>query len=249
LTALSNERYNKTMGAPSVRLIPAYKRTKQRAIKLRGEGWSYKEIADKFKISKGTAYLWTHKVKLSKSARQRIQRKIKKAIAKGLIAYNKLYSQVRSREAAKIREEYKDKASREIKGLSLKDLKLIGAALYWAEGDKKNRNMFRFSNSDPFMIKIMMRFLKEVAKIPEEKITARMHLYPQINPKVALSYWSKITNLPKSRFSKPFFQISKASKRKRAPNTLLYGTLHLEVYNTELTWKARGWIKGIVQKI
>ncbi len=237
------------MGAPSVQLIPTYRKNKQQAIKLRQKGWSYKEIADKFEISKGTAYLWTRKVKLSKSAQQRIERKIKRGIAKGLIAYNKLYGPIRSQEANKLREKYKNKSCREIKNLSPKDLKLIGAALYWAEGDKKNRNMFRFSNSDSSMIKIMMKFLEETAKIPKEKITARMHLYPQINPKTALSYWSKITNLPKKRFSKPFFQISKASKHKRSSNTLPYGTLHLEVYNTELTWKTRGWIQGIIQKI
>ena len=236
------------MGAPSVRLFPFYLRKKKRAVKLRKLGRSYREIAQTLRISKATAYIWTRKVKLSRSARNRIQRKTEESLKRGLIAYNKIHGKIRSEEAAKIRGKYKIRAFKEIKCLSLKNLKLIGIALYWAEGDKKNRNMFRFTNSDPFIIKIMMKFLKEIAEIPEEKIIARMHIYPQINPQAALLYWSKIANLPKTRFVKPFFQISRASKHKRKHNALPYGTLHLEVYNTELTWKMKGWIEGVSQK-
>ncbi len=237
------------MGAPSVRLIPTYLKKKKKAIKLRKKGWSYRELAQTFQVSKATVYAWTRKTKLSKSAQNRIQRKIKEALKKGLIAYNKTHSKIRSQEAEKIREEYKRKALKEIKTLSPKDLKLIGATFYWAEGFKKSRNTFRFSNSDPLAIKIMMRFLIEICKIPKEKVVVKMHLYPQIDPKKATLYWSKVTGLSKTQFAKPQFQISKASKRKRNPNTLPYGTLHLDVYSTKLTWRVKGWIQGITEKI
>ena len=93
------------------------------------------------------------------------------------------------------------------------------------------------------------RFLREICKTPEEKIKAKMHLYPQIDPEKATFYWSKITGLSKAQFLKPQFQISKASQHKRNPNTLPYGTLHLEVYNTELTWRMKGWIEGLIKNI
>lgn len=234
---------------PSVRLSTIYSSKKEKALRLRAKGWSYKEIAQTLTVSKSTAYYWTRRVKLSKTAQARIEKKIKESLKKGLIAYNKVYSKIRSQEAAKIREGYKEKASRDIKNLSKKDLKLIGAALYWAEGDNKNRNNFSFSNSNPFIIKTIMEFLRKVCKIPDEKIKAKMHLYPQINPRKAILFWSKITNLPKTQFTKPQFQISKASKRKRNPNTLPYGTLHLEVYNTKFLWTVRGWAEGIIKNL
>lgn len=235
---------------PSVRLISLYSNKKSRALKLRRSGHSYKEIADILKVSKSTAYLWTRKIKLSKTAQARIEEKIKEALRKGLIAYNEIYGKIRSQEAAKIREGYKKQAfqeiSKEIRKLSFRNLKLIGLALYWAEGSKKSRNNIDFSNSDPFIIRIIMRFFREICGVPDERIKATIHLYPQINPKKATLFWSKIAGLSPVQFTKPQVQISKASKRKRNPNTLPYGTLHLRVFDTELTWKIKGWIEGII---
>lgn len=186
------------MSGLSVRLIPIYLKKREEAIKLRGKGWSYKELAQKFRVSKSTAYLWTRKVKLSELAQRRIQRKINEALKRGLIAYNKVHSRIRSQEAAKIREGYKEQALkeilREVKKLSLRDLKLIGLALYWAEGSKKSRNSTDFSNSDPFIIQTAMRFFREVCRLPEEKIKAKIHLYPQIDPKEAIFIGQQLQN-------------------------------------------------------
>ena len=234
---------------PSVRLVQIYLNKKVRAVNLRKQGYSYQEVAQILKISKSTAYLWTKKIRLSISAKKRIQNKIKEALGRGLIAYNKIHGKIRSQEAAKIREDYKKKASREIKKLSKKDLKLIGAALYWAEGGLRNRNSLRFGNSNPLMIKTIMKFFREVCNIPPEKIKARIHLYPNINQKKATNYWIKITNLPRRNFHPPQIQISRASQGKRPINTLPYGTLHLTVSNTELTCKVKGWIQSISDKI
>jgi predicted transcriptional regulator len=235
---------------PSVRLLRVYSDKKSKALKLRRQGYSYLEIAQALRISKSTAYEWSRKVKLSEIAKKRIQRKIKEALRKGLIAYNRIYGPIRSEEAAKIREKYKEKAAKEISKergkLSPRDLQLIGLALFWAEGSKKRRNQTEFSNSDPFIIQAIMRFFREVCKVSENKIKAKIHLYPKINPREATLYWSKITKLPITQFTKPQIQISKASKGKRPRNTLPYGTLHLVISNTELTWRIKGWIEGII---
>jgi len=160
-----------------------------------------------------------------------------------------MYGKIRSETAAKIRERFIEKASKEIKKLSKKDLKLVGAALYWAEGNTKNRNRIQFGNSNPHMIKVAIQFFRESCKIPNDKISARVHIYPRINYLKTLSFWSKLTKLPKKNFKPPQTQISRASKGKRPFNTLPYGTLHLTINNTELACKIKGWIEGIIQKI
>lgn len=237
------------MARPSVRLSREYQQKKQKAIKLRKKGWSYKEIADFFKISKNTAYHWTKQTKLSRFAKARIERKIKGALKKGLLACNRVYSKIRSQEAARIKNKWSGEATNEIKKISKNELKFIGAALYWAEGNTKNRNRLQFSNSNPLMIKTIMKFFREICNISNEKIKARVHLYPSINQKKATSYWVKITGLPKVNFQKPQTQISRASKGKRPRNTLPYGTLHLVISNTELTCRVKGWIQGISERI
>ena len=234
---------------PSVRLSQSYIKKKEKAKELRAKGFSYQEISDRIGVTKSTVYYWAREIKLSPAAKKRIEKKQKEALRKGLVAYNNIYSELRSKEAEAIREKYKEKAAREIKSLSRQNLKLIGTALYWAEGNTKNRNCFRFANSDPDMVKVTIKFLHEICGVSSERIKARIHLYPHTNRSKALSYWSEITLLSKKNFYKPQVQISRASKGKRIKNTLPHGTLHLTVCSTELNCKAKGWIRGLLRHI
>ena len=221
----------------------------QRIIALRKKGKTYGEIAEILNISKSTVAWWLRGVKIPKSIQKQILERAREKWRKNITAYNKIYAKIRSQKAAEIRENYKEKAAKEIKKISKRDLKLIGAALYWAEGNTKNQNRFQFSNSNPLIIKTSMRFLREICNIPDSKITARIHLYPGINYQKTLNFWHKITKLPKKNFKSPQIQVSRASKGKRPKNTLPYGTLHLTVNSTKLTCKVKGWIQGISEKI
>ena len=221
----------------------------QRIISLRKKGKTYSEIANALKIPKSTVAWWLRDIKISKSLEKLILEKSRKKWRRNITVYNNYYGKIRSQEAAKIREEIENKASKEIKNLSKKDLRLIGCALYWAEGNKKFRWALRFGNSDPLMIKIIMRFLREICNIPDEKIKARVHLYPQMNQQKTINYWKKITGLSKKNFKKSQIQVSRASKDKRPRNTLPFGTLHLTAGNTEITCRVKGWIRSISEKI
>lgn len=216
---------------------------------FRKKGKTYTEISEVLKLPKSTVAWWLKDFKLSKEIEKKIIEKSRKKWRKAITDYNNVYGKLRSQKAAAIREKYKQKGIKEIKKISKKELKLIGSALYWAEGGKKNRNSLRFSNSDPLMIEVIMKFFREVCNIPNEKIKARIHIYPQINPKIATNYWKKVTNLPRINFQKHQIQISQASKRKRPRNTLPYGTLHLTVNNTEMICRVKGWIQGISKNL
>jgi hypothetical protein len=216
---------------------------------FRKKGKTYTEISEVLKLPKSTVAWWLKDFKLPAKTERKIIEKSRKKWRKAIIDYNNVHGKLRSQKAAAIREKYKQNGIKEIKNLSKKELKLIGSALYWAEGGKKNRNSLRFSNSNPSMIEVIMKFFQEVCNIPNEKIKARIHIYPQINPRIATNYWKKVTNLPRINFQKPQVQISRASKKKRPKNTLPYGTLHLTVNNTEMTCRVKGWIQGISEKI
>ena len=231
------------------RLLSIYSEKKFRAGELRKNGKSYTEIADALTISKSTAYGWTKKIKLSKTARMRIEKRLKESFGRGLAAYNKIYGKIRSEEAAKIRNEIEKKSSKEIGILSFNDLKLIGSALYWAEGGTKNRNRLQFSNSNPLMIKVIMQFFRKVCGAPDNKIKALVHIYPEINYRKTLNFWRQVTGLSKNNFYPPQIQISRASKGKRPRNTLPYGTIHLTVLDTKLACRVKGWIEGMAENL
>ncbi len=144
-------------------------------------------------------------------------------------------------------EEVLQKASREINKLTLKDLKLVGSTLYWAEGAKTQKGRLLFVNSDLGMIKIMMRFFREILKIQEEKLQISVQIHPNISKKKAKEFWSKATGIQTNRFQKTLFQISKASKRKRNRNSLPFGTCRININSTINFHRVAGWIQGIAK--
>ena len=221
----------------------------QRIVALRKKGKTYTEIANALKIPKSTVAWWLKDLELPKSLEKQILERSRKKWKRNITAYNRVYAKIRSQEAARVREEIKSRASKEIKSLSKRNLQLIGCALFWAEGTKKHRWHLCFSNSNPEIIKTMMRFFREICSIPDKKIIARIHLYPGMNHRKTTNYWKRITKLPKKNFRKPQIQVSRASKGKRAHNTLPYGTLHLTAGNTKITCRVKGWIQGISEKI
>jgi len=219
---------------------------KETAINLRKEGKTCGEIMDILNSPKSTVWSWIKSAVLTEEIKNKILEKAKEKCRKNILFYN---TKVRPAEAAKIRSNWTKKGAEEIKNVSKNELKLIGSALYWAEGSSKNRNSLRFGNSNPLIIKTIIKFFKEICEIPEKKIGARIHLYPCIKQEEATNYWVEITGLPKVNFYPPQIQISRASRGKRPKNTLPFGTLHLTINNTEITSRVKGWIQGISEKI
>ncbi|OIO45425.1 hypothetical protein COU05_01055 [bacterium (Candidatus Gribaldobacteria) CG10_big_fil_rev_8_21_14_0_10_37_21] len=221
----------------------------QRIISLRKQGKTYGEIEKILNLPKSTVGWWLRGVKMKKSIEKKTFKRCRNKWSRNISNYNKVYAKIRSEEAANDRENHQRRGYLEIKNIMLNDLKLIGNVLYWAEGNTKNRHLLRFANSKPEIIKVMMKFFREVCKIPEEKIKARVHLYPTMDQNKAINYWKKIVDLPKKNFHPSQIQISRASKNKRPKNTLPYGTLHLTAGNTEITCKVKGWIEGISEQV
>jgi hypothetical protein len=218
------------------------------AISLRKSGKTYGEVIEILKVPKSTVCSWLKGVSLSDPLKKQILERSREKWRKNITVYNQVYAKIRSQKAAEIREKYTKEAYKEIKKISEVELRLIGSSLFWAEGNKKNRNALCFSNSDPAIIKVMMRFFRDICEIPDEKIKPRAHIYPGIDCRKTLEFWSKTTGLPQNNFYSPQVQISRVSKGRRPRNTLPFGTLHITAGNTEITSKVKGWIRGIAEK-
>jgi len=212
----------------------------QKALKLRLTGKSYGEIRKSLGVSKSTLSLWFKNLQLPLFA-QKILKKKDTAGRQKLLEFNRRRTRVISIENQKTRQ----KALKEINSFPKNTLKLIGAALYWTEGYKfekqKGTPQICFANSDPFIIALFVRFLQKVIKVPKEKFRMAIHIYPSTNEKAAIKFWSKVTNIPKNHF-RITRQISRASKRKRLFNALPYGTLRLIISGRQRCFQIQGWI-------
>jgi len=218
---------------------------KQKAIELRLQGKSYNEIRKILNIpSKGTLSYWFKNLELPLEAKKKLNKNIEFARKHGLFRFNKNRTKIIKSENQQIRLS----AAKSIPKLSSKDLFLIGIALYWGEGNQNEKNkknlVMGFTNSNPYMIALFLRFTREILKINNDRIKPHLRIYPNIDKNMAINFWSKTTNLPKKNFCVTN-QISISSKQKRPFNALPYGTLDLRINNRRLFFKIKGCIDGL----
>jgi Zn/Cd-binding protein ZinT len=89
------------------------------------------------------------------------------------------------------------KAKNEVKNMTNKEKLLFIAALYWAEGGKRD---FNFTNSDPKMIKIFVDGVRKILKINSDEIKVSIRIYEDLDRERSLDFWAQIVDIPKSKF-------------------------------------------------
>jgi hypothetical protein len=220
-----------------------------RALKLRLAGKSYNEIKKELGVPKSTLSGWFKHVVLSDKARARLTAREKSGSAT-LVKRNKMQTQRAEQRAREAQRE----GMRRIKDLSVEDLLVMGATLYWAEGykrlqvrDGKERMGHRISflNTDPVMISVFVRFLREGLGVLPEHIHLTMRLYAHISEEEARRHWIRATGLPASCFRRTTAMVSGASKGRRPFNRLPYGTLEVSVNDTPKFHHLLGLIEGV----
>lgn len=116
--------------------------------------------------------------------------------------------------------------------LTTHELKLWQAALmlYWAEGYKATPTI-DFANSDPKMVAIFLKCLREIYQVSEARIRILLYCYSNQNVIGLIRFWSSLLKLPISQFSKPFirydFSLQKANK-------MAHGLVHIRYSDRRL---------------
>lgn len=221
------------------------RRDKEVAIKLRKQGKSYNEINRILVIPKSTLSGWFRDLRFSKYIKIKLINEAKRKWARNITNYNKRRAAIILERARRIQ----DIESRKIKNISNKELWLLGTALYWAEGSKRERWQVRFTNSDPDMIRFIMRYFRNICNIKEEKFRLTLQIRPNVSEEKARRYWCNITKVSPSQFHKTLVAVSKTSKNKREPKRLPYGTLRISISDVSSVNKIKGWLKGLTQVI
>ena len=220
------------------------------AFKLRLKGKSYTEIYRTLGIPKSTLSGWFSDVVLSDDVRKRIERRGRKKAIEGLIRRNKKQTSLAIARALQIRRDAADV----IIAISNENLLFLGASLYWAEGYKMpvvrngrelTHHVVSLTNSDPLLIKIFLRFLREYCSVPEEKIKASIRIFQHHNERELFDFWRKVTGIQPQNFWKTYYGISKSSLHKRPFNRLPHGVIQISVGDTRLFHRIMGYIEGI----
>ena len=212
---------------------------KAQAIKLRKQGVSMGEIANKLNVAKSSVSYWVRDVVLTPAQRKRLNSNGHSvdAIEKRRLA--------RLSNTSLRRRKIMNAAIEEAEQLKDSPLWCVGVALYWGEGGKTQQSI-RLSNSDPAVIKTMVRFFQEICKIPKDKFHGHVHTFSHVNARKAEEYWSQVSGIPINNFYKTYSKPSSASKQKR--QTIPNGTFQFYIHDTNLFYRMMGWIDYLKKK-
>ena len=202
----------------------------QKARTLRSEGLSLKEIKELVPASKSTLSLWLRDIHLTGEQIRNLKTKQERA--------RQMVGEMKKAERHKRAKEAHEKGKREFASLLKNPLFLCGLSLYWAEGDKHRQERVKFTNSDPLMIKIMMRWFREICKVPEAKFRIALHIHDIKMAEDPKSFWSKLTGVRKSQFQKIWVKPSSLRQRR---NVLYNGTCGIVVNDRALFRRIGGW--------
>lgn len=223
----------------------AKSKEKNRAIELRQRGESIKWIAKKLKVAKGTISLWCRDVKLTPEQIQKLHERMLVGGYKGRLKGARIQYK---RRLVKIKEFQKQGLER-IGKLSNRDFLIAGVALYWGEGTKYRRDV-RIGNSDPEVIKFMIKWFKKIWKIGSKRITLHVGINEIHKNRLeeVENFWSRVTKIPRKQFVKT--TLIKAKNKKTYKNfSTYYGTLTIRIKKpADLHYQIMGLIKGLSRR-
>lgn len=196
-----------------------------RARELRKQGYSLGDIAAEVGAAKATVSLWVRDIELDEIQLDMIGQKRSQKLRmqnKGAQANRHKFRTIRQayQEAGRLR-------ARETPTL----LHAMGCMLYWAEG-AKTRTEIAFVNSDPEMMVLFCRFLKEELNVTDDLLVLQVTSHsrdPEVN-RAQNEYWLKLLNLPESCLRKTVHKEGNPVARHRV---LTNGICRLAVHRSE----------------
>lgn len=211
---------------------------KEKARKLRKEGLGLTAIEKEINIPRGTIHYWCKDIQLTKEHFEQLQGNKVRGSAVGRLKAASIKKEERNNRREKMFEEGKKFVLS-----STNPLDTIGVALYWAEGCKRHFK-FGFANSDPIMIELILRWIRESLKIKDNEIKLHLHMYDNMDEKIEIEYWKKVTKLSDEHFWKTM--INPGRELKGRLQKQLHGTLNVYILkSTNLFFKIEGMIAGL----
>ena len=214
---------------------------KLKAQELRSKGLSYREILLQVSVSKDTISRWCRDIVLSQAQKDRLIKNKSFGQRKGsqVAADNK--RQARILRTQTIFQE----AKREIGSISRRDRFMAGIMLYAGEGAKGDGKGV-FANSDPRIIKFMMRWFKEFCNLPISKFRGAIWIHEGLDQRKAKIFWSELTGIPEQQFHKTYIAKDKKDSKKIRKNIHEYGVFAIRFSAADKQRRIIGWISTLL---
>lgn len=119
----------------------------------------------------------------------------------------------------------------------------MGLGLFWGEGNKMNKNAVRLGNTDPDLILVFLKFLKQTYKIKESKLRFGLQIFSDMSSEAAKDFWCKKLSVKPSQFQKVIVTESGSIGTYR--NKTRHGVLTVYFSNTKL----RDIIMNAIEKL
>jgi transposase len=206
------------------------------ARRLRHEGMSVKQIAKTLNVAQSSVSTWVRDIVLNDEQRAELKRKQytfspgqHKGSQANMLKHREIRLQYQQEGRAKAREG--------------NALHLAGCMLYWGEG-AKSRNYLRFVNSDPDMMVIFIKFLRESLYIADEKIRITINCYTDngITVEEIELFWLVLLSLPRECLGETISNVKPKSSKQKG-RKLYYGVCGISVTSTELVQHVFGAIQ------
>ena len=207
---------------------------REKAIGLRKQGLTYREIEGLLNVSKGSLSLWLNSIPYLPSEASNQTRRIA-SINAGQVLHRRKIDRVSKIKAA---------AKQEIKKIDTDTFKLLGVMAYWSEGSKTNDGLVKFTNADPGFIKFAVKWLRVICDVPEEKLRLHVRIHSDTDKEEAENYWSSITGIPKNRCYKT--TLKKSDSNGKRFRKLSNGIASIIVCDSNLFYKIMGWIEALI---
>ncbi|MPY54458.1 helix-turn-helix domain-containing protein [Streptomyces acidicola] len=166
-----------------------------RARELRLQGWTYDQIQVELGCSKSSISLWVRDLPRPERRRSREE--------SAAIARRGWEAKLRIRDEE--RQHTKEVAKQAVGVLSPRELFLVGAGLYWAEGSKDKpydrRENVTFVNSDPGMIQVFLAWLGLLG-VERERLRYSVMIHENADVAGAEQYWADLVGADRSAFNK-----------------------------------------------
>ncbi|MGH2812527.1 MAG: hypothetical protein ACRDI1_07425 [Actinomycetota bacterium] len=201
---------------------------------LRRLGLAYREIGEIIPVPKGTLSGWCRDIPLTPEQLDRIRslggnREVRYAKLGALLHQRNLERIAAVREAGR----------GEAKSLIGDPDWVAGVVAYWAEGAKRH-NHLKFSNSDPALIRLFMRWAWRYLDHSIDRYYITIHFHSGQDLDQLTEYWSEVTGIPRERFRKGFMKPEGTGHRK---NVLYHGTVQIGLRRSgDLLHRVLGWI-------
>lgn len=215
---------------------------KIKARKLRKSGLSIKNIAKSLDVSVGSVSTWVRDIALTKAQFEVLEAHSRDPHYGNRLKYINKVKRETNRRTNKLEKE----GVKDVGRLSKRELFLVGAALYWGEGFKKDSQV-GLANSDPTVIKLFLRWLYECFDYKADDIIPRLTLNVSHRDRIdeITRFWAEAVDIPIDSFRKPFFQNFKWKKIYENPNNY-HGVLRIKVRRSrDFLRKILGYIEGL----